>query len=180
MNAGAEYLADVRKLARYYKGLAEDAIAQVDDVQFSTPLGEEENSIALLVKHVAGNLRSRWTDFLTTDGEKPDRVRDAEFEVHAGDSRAELMQAWERGWAAFLGTLDALAPDELVRTVLIRGEPHTVTAAVNRALTHAGYHAGQVVLLAKHFAGAGWRSLSIPRGQSRPFSAGVAERQRER
>lgn len=177
MDFGAAYLEDVRKVARYYKGLADDAMAQVDDAHFGTALGEEENSIALVVKHMAGNLRSRWTDFLTTDGEKPDRNRDAEFELLAGDGRVELMEAWERGWAAFLDTLASLAADDLGRTVLIRGEPHTVLRAVDRGVAHACYHVGQIVLLARHFAGPGWRTLSIPRGQSQQFNAQLAERQ---
>lgn len=174
MDFGAAYLEDVRKVARYYKGLADDAMAQVDDAQFLTALGDEENSIALVVKHMAGNLRSRWTDFLTTDGEKPDRERDAEFEMLAGDGRASLLEAWERGWAAFLETLASLTPDDLGRTVTIRGEPQTVLRAVDRGVAHACYHVGQIVLLAKHFAGAGWRTLSIPRGQSQQFNARVA------
>ena len=177
MEFGGAYLEDVRRVARYYKGLADDAMAQVDDAQFLTALREEENSIALVVKHMAGNLRSRWTDFLTTDGEKPDRNRDAEFEVLAGDGRAELMQAWERGWATFLQTLASLAPDDLGRTVLIRDEPQSVLRAVDRAVAHACYHVGQIVLLAKHFAGPGWRTLSIPRGQSRQFNARMTEQQ---
>lgn len=177
MDFGAAYLEDVRKVARYYKGLADDAMAQVDDAQFFAPLGGDENGIALVVKHMAGNLRSRWTDFLTTDGEKPDRDRDAEFEVHDGDSRAALMEAWERGWATFLDTLASLAPDDLGRTVTIRGEPQTVLRAVDRGVAHACYHAGQIVLLAKHFAGPAWRSLSIPRGQSQQFNARMAEQQ---
>ena len=130
-------------------------MAQVDDAQFAAPLGDEENSIALIVKHMAGNLRSRWTDFLATDGEKPDRDRDSEFELGGGDARAALMEAWERGWATFLGTLESLTPDDLARTVHIRGEPHTVIRAVDRGVAHACYHVGQIVLLAKHFAGPG-------------------------
>jgi uncharacterized damage-inducible protein DinB len=177
MEFAAAYLEDVRKVARYYKGLADDAMAQVDDAAFLTALGGEENSIALVVKHMAGNLRSRWTDFLTTDGEKPDRDRDAEFEVLAGDGRAELMEAWERGWTAFLDTLDSLAPDDLGRTIAIRGESHTVLRAVDRGVAHACYHVGQIVLLAKHFAGPGWRSLSIPRGQSQQFTAQMTAQQ---
>ncbi|HEU0298016.1 MAG TPA: DUF1572 family protein [Longimicrobium sp.] len=178
MDFGAAYLEDLRKVARYYKGLADDAMAQVDDAHFHTALGDEENSIALVVKHMAGNLRSRWTDFLTSDGEKPDRDRDAEFEVLPGDGRAELLEAWERGWTTFLDTLASLAPDDLGRTVAIRGEPQTVLRAVDRGVAHACYHVGQIVLLAKHFAGTGWRSLSIPRGQSQQFNARMTEQQR--
>jgi hypothetical protein len=175
MDFASEYLEDVRKVARYYKQLADDAMAQVDDAQFAAVLGGEENGIALIVKHMAGNLRSRWTDFLTSDGEKPDRDRDGEFELGGTDGRAALMEAWERGWAVFLGTLDALTPDDLGRTVHIRGEPHTVIRAVDRGVAHACYHVGQIVLLAKHFAGPAWRTLSIPRRQSQQFNARMAE-----
>lgn len=175
MEFAAAYLQDVHTAAAYYKKLADDAMAQVDDAQFFAPLGGEENGIALIVKHMAGNLRSRWTDFLTSDGEKPDRDRDTEFEVHPGDGRAALLEAWERGWATFLGTLQSLTPEDLGRTVHIRGEPHTVIRAVDRGLAHACHHVGQIVLLAKHFAGPGWRTLSIPRGQSRQFNARMAE-----
>jgi uncharacterized damage-inducible protein DinB len=171
----AAYLEDVRATAATYKKLADDAMAQVDDAQFFAPLGDEENSIALVVKHMAGNLRSRWTDFLTTDGEKPDRDRDSEFEIH-GDERAPLLEAWERGWATFLGTLESLAPDDLARSVRIRGEPQTVIRAVDRGVAHACYHVGQIVLLARHFAGPGWRTLSIPRRQSQQFNAEMAGR----
>jgi uncharacterized damage-inducible protein DinB len=174
----AAYLEDIRATAAYYKKLADDAMAQVDDGQFSALLGEEENSIALIVKHMAGNLRSRWTDFLTTDGEKPDRDRDSEFEMGDGDARGALMEAWERGWATFLGTLQSLSPEDLARTVRIRNEPQTVTHAVNRGVAHACYHVGQIVLLAKHFAGPGWRTLSIPRRQSQQFNARMAEESR--
>ena len=174
MDFAAAYLEDVRAVARTYKQLADDAIAQVNDAQLATALGGDENSIALIVKHMAGNLRSRWTDFLLSDGEKPDRNRDAEFELHADDGRAALLQAWERGWATFLGTLDALAPEDLGRTVRIRSEPHSVIRAVDRGVAHACYHVGQIVLLAKHFAGPGWRTLSVPRGESRSYTAQVA------
>ena len=170
MDFAAAYLEDVRAVAATYKKLADDAMAQVDDGRFSAPLGDEENSIALVVKHMAGNLRSRWTDFLTTDGEKPDRDRDAEFEVLAGDGRAELMEAWERGWATFLGTLQSLSPDDLARTVTIRGEPHSVVKALQRSLAHTASHVGQIVYLAKHYAGSDWKTLSIPRGGSAEFN----------
>jgi hypothetical protein len=175
MDFAAAYLRDMRTTAAYYKKLADDAMAQVDDAQFFAALGGEENGIALIVKHMAGNLRSRWTDFLTSDGEKPDRDRDTEFEVHGGDDRAALLEAWERGWATFLDTLASLTPENLERTVQIRGEPHTVIRAVDRGVAHACYHVGQIVLLAKHFTGPAWRTLSIPRGQSQQFNARMAE-----
>jgi hypothetical protein len=171
----AAYLQDIRATAASYKKMADDAMAQVDDAQFFAPLGDEENGIALIVKHMAGNLRSRWADFLTTDGEKPDRDRDAEFELHSGDGRAALLEAWERGWAIFLSTLESLTPDDLAGSVQIRGEPQTVIRAVDRGVAHACYHVGQIVLLAKHFAGPNWRTLSIARGQSRQFNARMTE-----
>lgn len=177
MDFADAYLDDVRKLARTYKQLADDAIAQVDDARFAATLGDEENSIALVVKHMAGNLRSRWTDFFTSDGEKPDRNRDAEFELAGDDGRAALLAAWESGWATFLGVLDGLTPADFDRPVTIRGEPYTVLRAVQRGVAHACYHTGQIVLLAKHFAGPEWRTLSIPRGQSQPFNAQMAARQ---
>ena len=180
MEFAAAYLEDIRATAATYKKMADDAMAQVDDAQFFAPLGDDENGIALIVKHMAGNLRSRWTDFLTTDGEKPDRDRDAEFEVHGGDDRAALLAAWERGWEIFLGTLASLTPADLGGTVRIRGEPQTVIRAVDRGVAHAAYHVGQIVLLAKHFAGPGWRTLSIPRGQSRQFTARMAGEQQAR
>lgn len=175
MDFATAYLEDVRKLARYYKGLADDAIAQVDDARFATPLGDEENSIALIVKHMAGNLRSRWTDFFTTDGEKPDRDRDAEFELAGTDERGALLEAWEAGWATFLGVLDGLTPADFDRTVYIRREEYTVLRAVQRGVAHACYHVGQIVLLARHFAGPRWHTLSIPRGQSRTFDPQVQQ-----
>lgn len=173
MDFAAAYLEDVGAVAAQYKKLADDAMAQVDDAQFFMPLGEDENSIALIVKHMAGNLRSRWTDFLITDGEKPDRDRDSEFEIH-GDERAALLEAWERGWATFMDTLRSLAPDDLARTVHIRGEPHTVIRAIDRGVAHACSHVGQIVQLARHFAGPGWRTLSVARRQSRQFNAEMA------
>lgn len=176
MDFAAAYLEDMRATAASYKKLSDDAMAQVDDAQFAAPLGDEENSIALIVKHMAGNLRSRWTDFLTTDGEKPDRDRDSEFELAGGDARTALMEAWERGWATFLGSLASLTPDDLARTVQIRGEPQKVIRAVDRGVAHACYHVGQIVLLARHFAGPEWRTLSIPRRQSRQFNAEMAGR----
>ena len=177
MDFAAAYLDDVRAVAATYKKLADEAMAQVDDARFFAPLGGEENGIALIVKHMAGNLRSRWTDFLASDGEKPDRDRDAEFEVHGGDDRASLLEAWERGWATFLDTLESLTADDLGRTVTIRGEPHTVIRAVDRGVAHSCYHVGQIVMLAKHFAGPEWRTLSIPRRQSQAFNEQMAARQ---
>jgi uncharacterized damage-inducible protein DinB len=168
MNAdvAAHYLDDVRLLFRKYRELAERALAQADDAAFFAAADPEANSIALVVKHVAGNLRSRWTDFLTTDGEKPDRRRDAEFEREGADTRATIMARWAQGWATLFATLDALGPQDLLRTITIRGEPHTALQALQRQATHYAYHVGQIVLLARLAAGPAWRSLSIPRGES--------------
>lgn len=147
---------------RRLKKLAEDALAQVDDTDFFQSLDAESNSLAVQVKHVAGNLRSRWTDFLTTDGEKPDRNRDGEF-VAGDESRDALMQRWEDGWRRLLDTVDALSDDDLDRTVTIREEALSVRTAVVRGLGHSAYHVGQIVLLAKHYAGPRWKTLSMPR-----------------
>lgn len=164
------YLQDIRLQARKLKELADKALAQVRDEDLSVTLDPESNSLAVIVQHLAGNLRSRWTDFLSSDGEKPDRNRDAEFESREGTTRAGLLASWEEGWSRLFAALDGLTVEDPEKTVLIRSEPHTVVKAVNRGLTHAAYHVGQIVLLAKHFASAGWQSLSIPRGKSRDFT----------
>jgi uncharacterized damage-inducible protein DinB len=170
------YLEDVRDRFRSVKRLADAAIAQVDDEELFRQLGDESNSIAVIMKHLAGNLRSRWTDFLTTDGEKPDRNRESEFET-AGDDRAGLSARWEEGWSRLFESLDALTPADLLRVVHIRHQPHTVVGAISRALDHSAHHTGQIVLLAKHLAGGRWRSLSIPRGKSQQFNAQMQEQQ---
>jgi hypothetical protein len=170
---GGEYLRDSAATFRKYKVMADTALSRVSDEQFFAALDEEANSLAVLVKHMAGNLRSRWTDPLTSDGEKPDRDRDGEFEIRADDSREALLEAWEGGWALVFRSVDALTPAHLERTVSIRGEPHSLTQALNRQMTHAAYHVGQVVLLAKHFRSGAWESLSIPRGESREFNAAM-------
>ena len=169
----AEYLRDSAATFRKYRELADQSLARVTDPQFFAVLDAESNSLALLVKHMAGNLLSRWTDLLTSDGEKPDRDRDSEFEVAPSDTRASLMQRWEAGWSVALVSMEALTPADLDRTIRIRGEPHSLVQAINRQLTHAAYHVGQIVFLAKHLQADGWRSLSIPRGQSRQFNAGM-------
>ena len=171
------YLADVKARFESIKTTADRASAQVDDAAFFAPLGAEENSIALVMKHMAGNLRSRFTDFLTSDGEKPDRNRDAEFEQSPADSRAAILARWDDGWRILFAALDTIAPGDLTRTVTIRGEPHTVIQALSRQLVHQSQHAGQIVLLAKHAAGARWKTLSIPRGQSAAFTRDLADRQ---
>ena len=173
---GSHYLTTVLTEFRRYKQLGDGAMAQAEDDDLFATLDEEANSIAVIVKHLAGNLRSRWTDFLTTDGEKPDRHRDAEFVLDAGTTRSAVMAWWEDGWRRLFGALESLGPDDLLRTVHIRGEPHSVVRAIERALAHAAYHVGQIVLLAKHRRGAAWRSLSIPKGQSATFDPRAAGR----
>lgn len=158
------YLDDVISEYKKQKQLAERAIAQVgNDADLFVTIGEGENSLETIVKHLAGNLRSRWTDFLTTDGEKPTRVRDIEFEHEKGETRVSLLTRWAIGWRALFETLETLTPDDLSRTVFIRSEPHTVVQAITRNLTHTAHHVGQIVFLAKHLAGDGWRTLSIPK-----------------
>lgn len=157
------YLEDSLFQLRKLKAQADKAMAQVGDAQFFSVLDPDANSIALIVKHVAGNMRSRWTDFLTSDGEKPDRHRDTEFEHEAGDTRAAVMARWDTGWELLLTTLSALKPSDLGKTVTIRGEPHTVVQAINRQVSHYSAHVGQIVLLAKHYAGPRWQTLSIPK-----------------
>jgi hypothetical protein len=152
------------------KKLADGALAQMDERAFFDSPGPETNCAALIVKHMAGNMRSRWTDFLTSDGEKPDRDRDTEFERFEGDTRAGLMRRWEEGWECLLSALRGLSDADLDRTVPIRGEPHTVLQAILRQLTHYPYHVGQIVLLARHYRGEAWKTLSVPRGKSREFN----------
>jgi hypothetical protein len=164
--SGAAYLEDAVRQFHGQKKLAEKALAQVSDDEFFRQLDPESNSLALIVKHMAGNMRSRWTDFLTTDGEKVDRDRDSEFEVAKSETRAALMERWEQGWGCVFGAVEALKPEHLPKSVVIRGEAHSVLKAVNRQLTHYAHHIGQIVFLAKHLAGPRWQTLSIPRGQS--------------
>ena len=164
------YIDDCIFQLRKLKAQADKAIAQVDDTQFFALLDPDANSIALIVKHVAGNMRSRWTDFLTSDGEKPDRHRDTEFEREAGDTRAAVMARWEAGWDLLLNTLSSLKPVDLGKTVTIRGEPHTVVQAINRQVSHYSAHVGQITLLAKHYAGSRWQTLSIPKRKNIPAS----------
>lgn len=167
------YIEDCVALSTYYKKLADRAMEQLPDEQLFATLDQEGNSIAIIVKHMAGNMQSRWTDFLASDGEKPTRNRDAEFEDPPA-ARTALMDTWESGWAAFLGTLQTLSDADLARTITIRGESHSVMQAINRQMAHYPYHVGQIVLLAKHFAHAEWRPLTIPRGQSQAFNQKVA------
>jgi hypothetical protein len=170
------YLQDSLGVFHYYKKLGEQAMAQCPDDALFAILDAESNSIAIIVKHMAGNMRSRWTDFLTTDGEKPDRNRDTEFE-DAPRTRAELMAMWERGWKHVFDALAPLADDDVVRKITIRTEPHSVMQAINRQIAHYSYHVGQIVFLAKHLAAKAtgtWQSLSVPRGHSRQFADDVA------
>jgi hypothetical protein len=163
MTVAAPYLADIRVQFEKLKTQAEQALAQVTDDHLHATLDPEGNSLAILVRHMAGNLRSRFTDFLTADGEKPDRHRDGEFEPDQLLTRPQLMADWESGWTALFATLGELSPDDLLRDVSIRGERMTALEALNRALTHHATHVGQMVFLAKHLAGPEWRTLSIPR-----------------
>jgi hypothetical protein len=175
----AHYLEEIRRQLRGHKRLAEGAIGQLNDDELLTVIDPESNSVAILIKHIAGNMRSRFTDFLTTDGEKPDRHRDQEFELSARPSREELLRWWEQGWAIVFGTLDSLQPDDLMRTVSIRQEPHTVVQALNRALAHYAFHTGQILFLAKHLRSSEWKTLTVPRGKSEEFNRMSLEERRQ-
>jgi hypothetical protein len=171
------YLEDSLTLLRYYKTLAERAMEQVPEEQLFVALDPESNSIGLIVKHMAGNMRSRWTDFLTTDGEKPDRNRDSEF-VAPPATRRELLNVWEQGWCCVFEALEPLSDADLRRTVMIRGEAHSVLQAINRQVAHYASHVGQIVFLSKHFAHDCWQSLSVPRNRSAEFNQSVATGER--
>jgi hypothetical protein len=166
------YIEDSLSLFRYYKKLGEGALEQVSDEQLFATLDPEMNSIAIMVKHMTGNMRSRWTDFLTSDGEKPDRNRDTEFE-EPPSTRAELLKTWNDGWDRVFSALEPLSDSDLGRTVSIRGEPHSVMQAINRQIAHYSYHVGQIVFLAKHLNASGWKSLSVPRNRSAEFNKKV-------
>lgn len=166
------HIQDSISLFRYYKKLAEGAMEQVSDAQLFATLDEEMNSIAIIVKHMAGNMRSRWTEFLSTDGEKPDRDRDREF-VDPPKARDALMQLWNDGWERVFQALEPLSDADLPQTVFIRGEPHSVMQAINRQIAHYAYHCGQIAFLAKHFKGSQWKSLSVPRNKSAEFNRKV-------
>lgn len=167
------YLKDSLAVFGMYKKLGERAMEQISDAEFFRTLDPEANSVAVLVKHMAGNMRSRWTDFLTSDGEKPDRNRDSEF-IAESASRADYMKAWNDGWQRVFSALDPLNDSDLARKVTIRGEPHSVMQAINRQIAHYAHHVGQIVLLCKHFRSTEWKTLSIPRGKSQTFDAEVA------
>jgi len=172
--ANDAYLTDIIRTYKNYQALGEKAIAQVpDDAALNAQLDPDSNSIAVIVKHVYGNLRSRFTDFLTSDGEKPDRDRDREFEAPDAPGRAQILQWWSDAFAVVIGAIEALTPADLDRTVYIRGEAYAVVEAINRSVTHTAYHTGQLVYLARHLASGRWTSLSIPKGQSAGFAGDV-------
>ena len=163
------YLEEVHRQMRGHKRMGENAMAQLHDQDFLVTLDPESNSVAILVKHLAGNMRSRFTDFLTSDGEKPDRFRDQEFELTPATTRADVMKWWDEGWACVFAAIDALKPEDVMRTVTIRGEPHTALQAINRQIAHYAQHIGQIVFLAKHLRSSEWKTLSIPRGKSEEY-----------
>jgi uncharacterized damage-inducible protein DinB len=163
---------------RGHKRLADGAIAQLSDEQFFALPDAESNSVAIMVKHMAGNMRSRFTDFLTTDGEKPDRNRDQEFEMAADATRAQILEAWETNWQVVFNALNSLTAEDLTRQVTIRSEPHSVLQAVNRQVAHYAYHVGQIVFLAKHWKGSEWKTLSVPKGGSAAANAAIAQKHR--
>jgi hypothetical protein len=165
----SHYLDEIRRQLRGHKRMAEAAMSQLEDKDFFTTIDPESNSVAVLVKHIAGNARSRFTDFLASDGEKPDRFRDQEFEISGNTTREEVMRWWEQGWSYVFSALDSLKPEDVTRTVTIRQEPHTVLQALNRALAHYAQHIGQIVFLAKHLRSKDWQTLSIPRGKSEEY-----------
>src|SRR5690242_15124403 len=176
----AAYLEEILRGMRGHKHLAEGAFEQLRDHEFFEQLDDEANSVAILIKHISGNLRSRFRDFLASDGEKPDRHRDQEFIHDPRPSRAELMRWWEEGWQYCFGAIAALKPEDVERTVTIREQPHTIVQALNRSFGHMAYHVGQIVLLAKHIRGTEWKSLSVPRGKSEEFNAEMLARWKEK
>lgn len=173
------YFDDAIKSFRAYKKMADKAIAQLKDEEFFIALDDESNSVAVIMKHMAGNMFSRWTDFLTTDGEKPNRNRDMEFVIEADTRKDDVLDFWERGWACVFAALEPLKAEDFERTVPIRGEAHTIVEAINRQLTHYAYHIGQIVFLAKHFRSTEWRTLSVPRNRSAEFNAALANQKTE-
>ena len=170
------YLEDSVASLRAYKKLADKALEQLNEDEFFITLDEEANSIAVIMKHMAGNMFSRWTDFLTTDGEKPDRNRDLEFVIEPKTSKDDVLAYWEKGWQRLYEALEPLRAEDLEKKVLIRGEDHTVIQAINRQLMHYANHIGQIVFLAKHFRSVEWKSLSIPRNRSAELNAHLAEK----
>ncbi len=173
VDIATHYLDEARRQMRGHKRMAESAMAQLSDDEIFLTLDPESNSVAILVKHLAGNMRSRFTDLLTSDGEKPDRFRDREFEVSGATTRADVMEWWEEGWACVFSTIEALKPEDVMRTVMVRAEPHTVLQAINRQIAHYSAHIGQIVFLAKHLRSSKWKTLTIPRGKSEEFKTVV-------
>jgi Protein of unknown function (DUF1572) len=179
------YLDDARSSLRAYKKLADKAVDQLKDEEFFVTIDEEANSVAVVMKHMAGNMFSRWTDFLSSDGEKPNRNRDMEFVIEPQTTKDDVLAYWERGWTCVFEALEPLRPEDLEKKVMIRGEEHTIVQAINRQLMHYSYHVGQIVFLAKHFRSAEWKSLSIPKNRSAEFNAyltnqpGVADREKQ-
>ena len=169
VDLASHYLDEARRQFRGHKRMAEGAIAQLPDEDLFATLDPESNSVAILVKHLAGNMRSRFTDFLTTDGEKPDRFRDREFELSAASTRADVIKWWEEGWNCVFAALETLKSEDVMRTVTVRGQPHTVLQAINRQIAHYAQHTGQIVFLAKHLRSSEWKTLSIPRGKSEDY-----------
>jgi hypothetical protein len=170
------YFDDALSSFRAYKKLADKAIAQLQDEEFFVAIDEESNSVAVVMKHIAGNMLSRWTDFLTSDGEKPDRNRDMEFVIEPQTRKDDVLAYWELGWKCVFDALEPLHPEDFEKTVLIRGEKHTIVQAINRQMTHYAYHIGQIAFLAKHFRSAEWKSLSIPKNRSAEFNAAMGEK----
>ena len=169
-----DYLSDAISSFRSYKKLADNAIAQVKDEELFITIDDEANSIAIIMKHMAGNMLSRWTDFLTSDGEKSTRNRDMEFVLESND-KAELVEYWERGWRSVFNAVEPLQLDDFEKTITIRGQDHSIVQAINRQLTHYAYHVGQIVFLAKHFRASEWTSLSIPKNRSAAFNQYLAQ-----
>jgi Protein of unknown function (DUF1572) len=163
------YLEEALRQLRGHKRMGEGAMSQLKDEEFFVALDPEANCIAVIVKHIAGNMRSRFTDFLSTDGEKPDRFRDREFEITPSTARADVMKWWDEGWAVVFAAIEPLRPEDVMRPVTIRGEPHTVLQAINRQIAHYAQHIGQIVFLAKHLRSGEWKTLSIPRGKSEDY-----------
>ena len=171
---GSAYLDEVRRSLRGHKRMAEGAIAQLSDEELFRSLDPESNSVAVILQHIAGSMRSRFTDLLTSDGEKPDRHRDREFEITSRTTRAQLLDRWEQSWKIAFDAIASLKPEDLLRGVTVRGEPHSVLQAIHRQVAHYAQHCGQIVFLAKHLAGSRWKTISIPRGKSEEFNAAMA------
>jgi hypothetical protein len=178
LDLAAHYIEEAHRQMRGHKRLAEGAMAQLKDQELFVTLDPESNSVAVIVKHMAGNMRSRFTDFLTTDGEKPDRYRDQEFDLNPATTRADLTKWWDEGWARVFAAIDGLKPEDVMRTVTIRGEPHTVLQAINRQIAHYAQHTGQIVFMAKHIRSVKWKTLSIPRGESENYKTAAPKSNR--